>query len=50
MDSLFSERLKSYNPQNKDQFVNALREIAQEVVLYSLSKTDFFNNVAFCGE
>lgn len=49
MDNLFSEKFKSYNPQNKDQYVNALREIAQEIALYSFSKTDFFNNIAFCG-
>ena len=49
MDNIFVEKLNNYNPQNKDEYVNSLREIIQEITLYSLSKTDFFENVAFCG-
>lgn len=49
MNNIFLDKLNSYNPKTKDEYVNSLREIAQEITLYSLSKTDFYDNVAFCG-
>ncbi len=43
------ESLRIKNPTNLIDFENALREISQKIVLYALSQTTFFKNVAFYG-
>lgn len=43
------ESLKLSDPKNLSEFENALREIAQKIVLYALAQTSFFKNVAFYG-
>ncbi len=49
MNDIIEEMLKKYDCTTKEDYVNALKEIVQEVALYSLSLTDFFDNVAFYG-
>ena len=43
------ESLKMNNPKNLIEFENVLREISQKIILYALSQTSFFKNVAFYG-
>lgn len=43
------ERIKEYQPKNKEEELNAFKEIAQEIVLSSLSRADFFKHAAFQG-
>lgn len=43
------ESLKMSDPKNLNEFENALREICQKIILYALSQTSFFKNVAFYG-
>ena len=49
MNMLFQDFIGSYNPQNADEYRNALKEIVQEIALYGLSRTDFFKMAAFYG-
>ena len=49
MNSIIQNMLNKYNCVTKEEYVNAFKEIVQEVALYSLSLTDFFDNVAFYG-
>jgi predicted nucleotidyltransferase component of viral defense system len=49
MNTLIQNRLKSYNVKNIQEEQNAIKEIAQEIILYALSKTDFFESAFFCG-
>ena len=49
MNSIIQEMLNKYNCVTKEEYVNAFKEIVQEVALYSLSLTDFFDNAAFYG-
>ena len=46
---LIQDRLNSYACQSPVEEEQALREIAQEVVLAALGRTDFFSNAAFHG-
>ncbi len=41
--------IDSYNPQNEDEILAALREIMQEITLAGLARTDFFEHAAFYG-
>lgn len=43
------ESLKINNPKSLINFENVLREISQKIILYALSQTSFFKNVAFYG-
>ena len=43
------ESLKINNPKNLMEFENELREISQKIILFALSQTSFFKNVAFYG-
>ena len=43
------QEIEKYHPATKDDYVNALREIVQEIALFALSKTDFFEHACFCG-
>ncbi len=49
MNDILKEMLNKYNCISKDDYINAFKEIVQEVALYSLSLTDFFDNAAFYG-
>ncbi len=46
---MIREWLNTYQPKNKDEALQALREIMQEVTLAGLSRTDFFEHAAFYG-
>lgn len=41
--------IESYNPQNEEEMLSAMREIMQEIALAGLSRTDFFEKAAFYG-
>jgi predicted nucleotidyltransferase component of viral defense system len=43
------ERLNHIDVDDKNNQMNELREISQEIILYSLAKEGFFSNVAFMG-
>lgn len=49
MKDIIQRRLEKYNPSGQDEELNALKEITQEVALYSLYKAGFFQNVCFLG-
>ena len=49
MNELIKEKLETYNCKTPIEELNAIKEITQEVVLFALSKTDFFKNAHFCG-
>ncbi|MBQ7651480.1 MAG: nucleotidyl transferase AbiEii/AbiGii toxin family protein [Victivallales bacterium] len=47
--TLFQSHLDSYSCTNAEEEFNALREMLQEMILASLSRTDFFSKAAFQG-
>jgi predicted nucleotidyltransferase component of viral defense system len=49
MKDIIQKRLEKYNPKSSTEELNALKEITQEVVLYSLYKAGFFQNACFLG-
>lgn len=49
MNEMIIQRLKSYDLKTAHDEQNSLKEIAQEIILYALSETDFFHKVYFCG-
>ncbi len=49
MNELITERLSEYHVQTAEDELNAIKEITQEIILYALSKTSFFDNAYFCG-
>ncbi len=49
MDSILTQMLKKYNPQNTEEKKNAVKEIIQEIVLCGLSRAGFFRKAAFYG-
>lgn len=48
-NNLIIRMLESYDCRQDQDYVNALREIMQNVALLALSRTDFFNHAAFYG-
>lgn len=46
---IIEERIKEYKPKNKVEELNALKEIAQEIILSALSRAEFFKYAAFQG-
>ena len=46
---IIEERIKEYKPANKEEELNAFKEIVQEIILSSLSRVDFFKQAAFQG-
>ncbi len=46
---LIEDRIKEYKPSNKGEELNALKEIAQEIILSALSQAGFFRYAAFQG-
>ena len=49
MNELVAERLKNHDIKNARDQINAVKEIAQEIILYGLSQTDFFDHAFFGG-
>lgn len=49
INPIIDAQLKKYTPQNPGEEENALKEILQEVALFSLSTTDFFAKALFQG-
>lgn len=49
INEYLKEEFAKQNVDSVDSLLNVLREESQKLVLFSLSKTDFFNNVAFYG-
>ncbi len=46
---IIEERIKEYNPNGKEEELNALKEIVQEITLSALSRAEFFKHGAFQG-
>src|SRR5580700_5954295 len=46
---MIKEWLDTYKPANKDEALQALREIMQEIALAGLQRADFFEKAAFYG-
>lgn len=46
---IIENRIKQYNIQSKQDELNAIKEIMQEIALAALSRTDFFKEAAFQG-
>lgn len=49
MNSLIEQMLKRYHLQSKEDYINALKEVVQEIALSALAKSDFFDHAAFYG-
>ena len=49
MNSTLKQMLAKYTLKDKNDYVNALKEIVQEITLASLANTDFFDHAAFYG-
>ncbi len=49
MNNILQEMLTKYQCETKEDYINAFKEIVQEVALYSLSLTDFYDNAALYG-
>ena len=49
MENIIIERIKKYMDERMLNEENASREVMQEITLFALSKTDFFDRVSFCG-
>lgn len=46
---IIEQQLQKYLPETKRDELNALKEIAQEIALYALSRSDFFKHAGFQG-
>jgi predicted nucleotidyltransferase component of viral defense system len=49
MKDIVQKRLEIFNPKNADEEINALKEITQEIALYSLYKIGIFQKICFLG-
>ncbi len=49
MENILLNRINQYKATTNKEYINAIREVIQELTLFSLSKTDFFTKVAFLG-
>ncbi len=49
MSNIITDRLKTYNLDFKEDEVNAIKEILQEIILYGLSTLGFFEKALFQG-
>lgn len=47
--SVIEERIREYGPESKEEELNAFKEIAQELTLSALSRSEFFKHAAFQG-
>ena len=43
MNNIIDQMLEKYDISNKEKYINALKEIVQEIALSGLAKTDFFD-------
>jgi predicted nucleotidyltransferase component of viral defense system len=48
-NSIIQDKLKDYNTSSIEQETNAIKEIVQEIILYGLSTTGFFDQALFQG-
>lgn len=46
---VIEERIREYQPSGKEEELNAIKEIAQEITLSALSRAEFFKHAAFQG-
>lgn len=46
---VIEERIREYQPTNKEEELNAFKEIVQEIILSALSRANFFKSGAFQG-
>lgn len=46
---IINDRIQQYNPESKQDEINTFKEIAQEIALLALSRTNFFKQGAFQG-
>lgn len=46
---IIEERIKEYQPNGKEEELNAFKEIVQEITLSALSRAEFFKQAAFQG-
>ncbi len=46
---VIENRIRQYNPINKQEELNAFKEISQELALSALSRSGFFGQAAFLG-
>ncbi len=49
MNNIISQMINTHELSDKDSYINAFKEVIQEIALYALSKTDFFDHAAFYG-
>lgn len=49
MKDLIQKKLEDYNAKSSEEELNALKEITQEVALFSLQRVGFFNEACFLG-
>ena len=49
MENIIEARARKYKKEKNITYQNAIREVVQEITLYALSTTDFFNHISFCG-
>ena len=49
MNTILNQMLSKYTLKNKEDYINALKEVIQEIALSALAKTDFFEYAAFYG-
>lgn len=49
MNDVIQQKLKSYDPSSSREEENALKEISQEVILYALKQSGFFEHAVFLG-
>lgn len=49
MNTILNQMLNKYTLKNKEDYINALKEVIQEIALSALAKTDFFEYAAFYG-
>lgn len=49
LDTSISEMLKKYPTETKEQRLNAIKEVLQEIILFALSRAGFFDKAAFYG-
>ena len=49
MKDIIQKKLTRYNPRSSEEELNALKEITQEIALYSLYKAGFFQKAVFLG-
>lgn len=49
MNEIITQRLSEYNIKTAGEELNAIKEVTQEIILYALSKTSFFDHAHFCG-